>query len=237
MLAFYKSYRACVRAKVAALRADQLRGDQQQRAAGEAVKHLELGDSYARSWIRPLVIAIGGLSGTGKTTLARALAKKLGNELLRTDVLRQEVDERLPGHRGSGPSMRGADRYSPESRRRVYDALFVRAHALIVSGVSVVLDGTFSTNDAISAASQLVGDNSAKFLAIQCICDPAVARKRIAARQRTHSDISEATPQLHDEQRAAWENWPAEVPQIKINTEAQIEGQVQQVLLNLAATA
>ena len=91
LLDFYKSYRACVRAKVAALRADQLEGPAHEAAAYEARQHLTLADRYATPWIRPLVIAVGGLAGTGKTTLATAIADALGAELLRTDVIRQEL--------------------------------------------------------------------------------------------------------------------------------------------------
>ncbi|MBA2351916.1 MAG: AAA family ATPase [Burkholderiales bacterium] len=89
--AFYKSYRACVRAKVAALRAGQLQGEPQEAAAKEAQQHLALADKYTAPWLQPLVLAVGGLSGTGKTTLAAALTEALGAELLRTDVLRQEL--------------------------------------------------------------------------------------------------------------------------------------------------
>jgi len=52
---FYKSYRACVRAKVAALRADQLRGEPQAKAAEEAQRHLALADKYAAPLLSPLV--------------------------------------------------------------------------------------------------------------------------------------------------------------------------------------
>jgi hypothetical protein len=52
---FYKSYRACVRAKVAALRADQLAGALQAAAAREAQRHLQLADQYAAAWHAPLV--------------------------------------------------------------------------------------------------------------------------------------------------------------------------------------
>src|SRR5439155_12847777 len=77
LIDFYKSYRACVRAKVAALRADQLQGAAQSAAAAEAHQHLALADRHVESWSKPLVLVVGGLSGTGKTTLAKALASAL----------------------------------------------------------------------------------------------------------------------------------------------------------------
>ena len=91
LLDFYKSYRACVRAKVAALRADQVHGQEQIIFATEARKHLAFAERYASPWLRPLVVVVGGVAGTGKTTLARALANAFGAEHLRTDVVRQEI--------------------------------------------------------------------------------------------------------------------------------------------------
>src|SRR6185436_4356263 len=89
--AFYKSYRACIRAKVAGLRAEQLRASPDSVVAIEARRHLELADSYVSTWLRPIVLVVGGLAGTGKTTLADALANALGAEILRTDVIRRNL--------------------------------------------------------------------------------------------------------------------------------------------------
>ena len=89
LLDFYKSYRACVRAKVAALRADQVHGEEQVKFAAEARKHLAGAELYATHWVRPLVVVVGGIAGTGKTTLARAVADAFGAEHLRTDEVRK----------------------------------------------------------------------------------------------------------------------------------------------------
>lgn len=82
LIDLYKSYRACARAKVNALRADQLTGSEREAAAEASARHLEFANSYVQRWARPLVIVVGGLSGTGKSTLAAKLADSLGCELL-----------------------------------------------------------------------------------------------------------------------------------------------------------
>src|SRR5262249_48381 len=122
---FYKSYRACVRAKVAALRAEQTQGAERDALAAQATRHFEFADKYASSWVRPLVLVVGGLAGTGKTTLASALAHELGAELLRTDTIRREMF-------GSKAHAADVDEgvYAPAARDEIYDEMFRRAAAL-----------------------------------------------------------------------------------------------------------
>jgi predicted kinase len=225
---FYKSYRACVRAKVAALRADQLHGDEQSKVAAEASRHLQFADRYASPWLHPLVLVVGGLSGTGKTTLARALAEALGAELLRTDVIRQELF--------SAPAAAAIDDqvYSPVQRQRVYDELFRRAAALHADRISVVLDGTFSTAELVRRSQSLATDPASIFLAIECVCPPAIAHERISRRLAAGRDASAARPEIHDLQRQRWEPWPREIPQICVDTMSPLPVQLQLVIDELS---
>jgi aminoglycoside phosphotransferase family enzyme/predicted kinase len=226
--AFYKAYRACVRAKVAALRADQLDGAAQAAAAEDAQRHLAFADRYVKDWLQPLVLAVGGLAGTGKTTLASAVAQAVGGEVLRTDVLRQELF-------GAGSHAAGLDAgiYSRDARERVYAELFRQAAEWHARRVSVVLDGTFSTLDLLSQARATASDTKGLFLAVECVCRPEVAQARIRARLAEGRDESEARPEVHQLQLARWENWPSEVPQVRVDTEQTLERQVEQVLAAL----
>ena len=226
--AFYKSYRACVRAKIAALRADQLQGEAQTAAVREAERHLAFADSYARPWLKPLVLVVGGLSGTGKTTLATALAEALGAELLRTDVIRREQSGNRPQ-----PAQTDAGIYSPESRERVYTEMLRRARSLHGEGISVVLDGTFSEQSQLHAVHTSFAGSGHRLLAIECICPPETARERIARRLAGGRDASDATPALHDVQSQRWQHWPAEIPQVRIDTEQPLERQVEAVVAAL----
>jgi uncharacterized protein len=232
LLDFYKSYRACVRAKVAALRADQLQGPLQATAAAEAQRHLTLADQYVAPGLQPLVLAVGGLAGTGKTTLAAELAEALGAELLRTDVIRQELF-------GAGPHAAEADGgiYRPEARERVYQEMFRRAAALHTDRLSVVLDGTFSTLDILDQAHKLAVDPRGVFLAIECVCRPEIAHERISQRLAAGRDASDARPEIHDIQRIRWESWPAHVPQVRIDTQQPLNKQVEQTIAALTPQA
>lgn len=76
-----------------------------------------------------MLILITGLPGAGKTTLARALAARLGALHLNTDVLRREMG--LLGQ------------YRPEDKKQVYAQLLERARTALLEGQTVVLDSTF----------------------------------------------------------------------------------------------
>ena len=96
----------------------------------------------------PRLVAIGGLSGSGKSAVAKALAADLpgaaGARLLRTDVIRKA---------GLGPL--DADAYDPQRRAEVYRLLTERAAAAIAAGCPVVADATFQDAEARRAVEAL----------------------------------------------------------------------------------
>ena len=230
LVEFYKSYRACVRCKVAALRADQLEGEEQAAVIREATTRLAWADRYVEPWVRPLVLIVGGLAGTGKSTLAKGLAKKLGAELLRTDVIRKE----LFGAPGVVDST-ARDMYSAAARERVYDELFRRAAALNAERISVVLDATFSAVGMIEQARLITAEPRSIWLAVECVCPANVAHERIARRLVEERDASKARPEIHDAQRESWAAWPPELPQVRVDTTQNLNEQVEQVVAALRA--
>ena len=115
LLHLHIGLRAYVRAKVACLRSEQDAADSDSAVALQALalKHLR----SARS----AVVLVGGLPGTGKSTLAAGLAAETGWVLLRSDEIRR--------HRSVGP-----DRYAPESRAAVYEELLRSARERLAGG-------------------------------------------------------------------------------------------------------
>src|SRR5262245_26489739 len=115
LLPFYCAYRACVRGAVEGLTSRSPDVDRAERdaAAERARRYFDLAQRYAWEAQGPAVIACCGLSGTGKTALAEALAEASGFLHLSTDTLRRhEARCAVP-----------ADLYAPAARAAVYARL------------------------------------------------------------------------------------------------------------------
>lgn len=222
---FYKSYRACVRAKVAALRGGQLAGGEKRKSADEARAYLDLADGYARQLdtAGPLVI-VRGVSGSGKTTLARALASAIAGQHLATDRIRLE----LFGV-GNGPHPDDAGRYQPAMRDKVYAEMLRRADEPLSQGLPVILDGTFLRDDWRAQAASVAKRYAAPTWIIRCACPDDVARTRIERRAASGGDASEARSELVGRQRSEEEAGASKGATIDVDTTRPIDEQLQTV--------
>ncbi len=141
---FYQTYRACVRAKVEALRACQQTGSNRQASREQALTHVKLADAYSRRFAKPFAVIVRGAMGTGKSTLASALGQELGIARLSTDELRQA---RFGA--SEEPSAYNSGNYTPARRQEVYDTLIDGCDAALQEQLSVALDGAFLTAENI----------------------------------------------------------------------------------------
>jgi predicted kinase len=152
-----------------------------------------------------VLLAIGGLSGTGKSTLARAVAPRLGALpgalQLRTDVLRKRLA-------GVAPEQRLAEsHYTPEWTERVYAELLRRAEAVLAGGHSVVADavsGHAEQRAALEAAARRAG---ARFAGIWLEAPLAVREARVGRRTGDASDADTAVARMQHEPDAADIGW------------------------------
>lgn len=203
LLPFYRCYRAYVRGKVLSFRLDEpeFTSEEKQRAAERASAFFEMARRYASRLPQRTVIVVSGLAGTGKTSLARAMASELGMRAVSTDDVRQRL---FGTGRGSFGFNEGP--YQPEARRRTYDALFDRAKTLLDRGESVILDGTFLDPEQRIRAIEVAERADARFREIHCSLSPDEVRRRIERRQMRGEGTSEATWEIHLRQRAAPEH-------------------------------
>jgi predicted kinase len=188
---FFRCYRACVRAKVMLLRSGQVTGQDSTRSLQVARDYLVLADRSAARLGPPVLLVVRGLSGTGKSTLAAALAEELGCRTLSTDLFRQQ----LFAPRGLGSDY-NTGRYAPQNRQRVYDALFRDAAEHLNHRSSVVLDGTFLRRDLRQAAIDLADRHQAVPLIVNCSCPKELAAERVRERLTGTATASEIRPEF-----------------------------------------
>lgn len=209
LVRFYKSYRASVRAKVMALRVDQLRGPSRSAARGDARDYLRLADRYAEGLLPPLVVIVCGVSGSGKSTFAEQLGEQLGIEVFRSDAIRRaRLGDAAPVAWNEGP-------YSLERRDAVYREMLASAEQRLALGISVILDATFLRTLWRAEAIALARRWRARPFVVHCQCPADVAAQRIAVRGDTDSD---AWPALVSHQLAAFEEDPPATPACSIDT-------------------
>ncbi|MFQ5353720.1 MAG: AAA family ATPase, partial [Thermodesulfobacteriota bacterium] len=187
LMLFYKSYRAYVRGKVEGLKAaeSEVGGKERQEARIRAARYFDLAEAYTKGPPRPRLIIICGLSGTGKSTLARALGMALWAEPLATDRIRREGKRPATAE---SPAKYGEGRYSPNKREQTYRELIRRGCAdYLQNGRTVILDGTFSKNtfltEAISSARE-AGLRKEDITIFECVLEMKTLQERIEKRQR-----------------------------------------------------
>jgi len=143
----------------------------------------------------PRLMAIGGLSGSGKTTTALKVAPGIGRApgavVVRSDVERKRVagvalEDRMP-----------AGSYTAESSAQVYAAILARAERALRAGHSVVLDAVFAKPEERQAAEALAQKVGVPFEGLWLDVPKEVAQARVAARE---GDASDATPAVVERQ-------------------------------------
>lgn len=193
LLPFFMALRAGVRMAVAV----------QASALAEATRYRNLALSLLEHH-KPAVIAIGGLSGSGKSTVAKAVAPFLpgaaGARILRSDVLRK---------RAAGLQARDTapiSCYQAERRAEIYRDLIARAAIARRSGTSVIADATFQLADARAALDVALPDcrkiwlDAPLDLRVARVCrrqgDPSDADAAVATRQQPPASLGEGWRRL-----------------------------------------
>ncbi|MET7682335.1 AAA family ATPase [Streptomyces sp. NPDC005423] len=177
----YVAYRAFVRAKVSLIQARQ--GAPGAEAATRGLVSTTL--RHLRTSAVGLTL-VGGLPGSGKSTLSGALADRLGVTLLSSDRVRKELAGIPPEQ--SAAAGYGEGLYTPEWTARTYATLLDRADTLLSAGESVVLDATWSDLAQREAARQVAERTSAELVALRCHVPDDVSAARLSSRASGPSD-------------------------------------------------
>lgn len=181
LLPLYVALRAAIRCHIASMT-----------PAGrdEAQGYLALAQRALRSE-GPHFVAVGGYSGTGKSTLARELAAGMGGYpwgavVLRSDVLRKQLQgkaltERLP-----------PESYTAAASRQTYAILFGTAEKLLRNGCSILLDAVFGQPAERAMPAEIAARCGGSFTGLWLTAAPDVLHRRLAARRGDASDATES---------------------------------------------
>jgi aminoglycoside phosphotransferase family enzyme/predicted kinase len=145
---------------------------------------------------RPCLVLVGGLQGTGKSTLAKALAERAGFELVRSDEVRKALAE-SPTDRRLAPGF-----YSPEWTERTYSECLRRAGERLFEGGRVLIDATFREESHRRMFLDAAVRWGVPALWLACRAEPATVRERLARRR---GDVSDADWSVYLQAAARWE--------------------------------
>jgi len=216
LLPFYSCYRACVRGKVLSFQVDEpeVPASQREDARQQAEFLFSLAASYTSGPTRPTLMLVGGLMGTGKSTMALTLQHELGWGLFSSDTVRKRLAHLDPTEPHANAYGQGL--YSQQWTARTYDALLTEAKAALANGHSVLIDASFMQRADRQAAARAAAAHGANAIFVETTCPKEVALKRLAQRWKVRTGeckgtaeaaslASDARPALYDAQCAAWE--------------------------------
>ena len=198
LMPFYKCYRAIIRGVVESLRAREAEVDPRERDAAIALarNHFALATSYARDYA-PILVVICGLSGSGKSTIAKAMQLRFGFPIVSSDLMRKQTLSIPPDHSAADAYRSGA--YALEHIDTVYAAMLESAEQQLREGAGVILDATYQDPAHRKAARELAQRLKLPILFIECRADDAEIRRRLVDRKKANNP-SDATVEVYAHQ-------------------------------------
>jgi len=186
VLPLFLSLRAAIRSHVACTQAASIADETVQQAkTAEAREYLDMALEYLHV-PEPRLIAVGGLSGSGKSRAARELACHVGGHpgarVVRSDVLRKRIA-------GVHPLDKlGPEGYSAQMTQKTYQAVYAEARTVLSTGHSVIADCVFSKPEERAAIEAVAAEMEVPFIGLWLEAAPEIMQNRVEARTNNASD-------------------------------------------------
>jgi aminoglycoside phosphotransferase family enzyme/predicted kinase len=209
LVPFYQCYRAYVRGKVDSLKSVEEEVGPSERAAARrsAWRHFAL--AYRCTWAySPCLVAIAGLSGTGKSAVAATLHARTGFAHLNSDVVRKRLAGVPATAHATGAYEAGL--YTSAHSARTYRTMLADAAAQLAAGHGVILDATFQRRADRDAARTLAQTHGVPIVIVECRCSEEEVRHRLSQRAHRGDSPSDADWSIYLEQRRCYEAFGAD---------------------------
>lgn len=186
LLNFYKCYRSYVRGKVESFKLDDPYIPDKEKALAAAQTYFGLASRYTRE--KPLLLIMTGMVGTGKSTVAEALSRSLGFNVISSDVTRKKLAGIAPTEHRFEQFQGGI--YTQDFSRKTYDAMFNQAKELLSQGQWVILDASFKKRQDRLQARDMARKAKADVAVVECVLDEGAVKTRLEKRlqEETTSD-------------------------------------------------
>lgn len=205
LLDFYMSYRAYVRAKVISFRLDQpgLAEAERKQILETASRYYELAFRYAARPLRPVMVLISGLMGSGKSVMARNIGSYLDAKIVRMDVVRKEMLQIAPTERHYEEF--GGGIYSEKVSEDAYKLALSTAAGELEEGRSVIVDASFKRRSERLKAKEIAERTGAEFFVIECVCPESEIKRRLKRRMSNLEEPSDGRWEIFQAQKRDFE--------------------------------
>ncbi|VVB59090.1 Signal recognition particle 54 kDa protein [uncultured archaeon] len=223
VLNFYKSYRAFVRGKVYGFQLNDphINPEKKGNLVETAQKYFDLSRYYTELFLldlqksKPLLFLVTGLTGTGKSTIARKIAVDYHAAQINTDVVRKEIagiDKFEQHHDQFNTGL-----YDPKKIDDTYEKVMEQAAKFLKKKENVVLDATFQKKKYRDMMHHIAAKYHATLVRIQCVCPDDVVKKRLEDRLRKKS-ISDGRWEIYLQQKTTFDPFSSEEDCLTMDT-------------------
>jgi len=230
--AFFQVYRSMVRAKVVALRLEELGESDDQASAERLALHLDWADERLHRGPGMLLLMCG-FSGSGKSHLAERLVPRLPMVRVRSDVLRKARAGLGPHDRSHSPLDGGL--YTEAQTQAVYAEMLRVSEKLLEAGENVLVDATFLDRRSRSVFQAAAAGLGTDCVIVHCQAPQATLDDRVRSRERKGECVSEAGPEVMRQQLSQFEPIMPEELSVVVDTRgppkiAQLERRIREAL-------